>query len=377
MRKYKLAVIAPYIGAPTETFINRHLSDLAPGRTIVIVNQIHPLCSETSWDFPVFDISNIWNRFHYKALRKIAQRLNIWGRHHRFVPLRSILKRHGVDVILGEYLNFTHPLIKIIKDLNIRLFAHAHGYDISRLLLVDKWKRKYFDYNLTEGVITINQESRTRLLQIGLKPDKIHLIPYGVNTSPVPQERKNGKIIKCLAAGRIIQKKSPLNLLESFRRALKKNKNLHLDYIGDGELLPKVRQFIQDRAIEDKVTLHGAQPNSRVLDLMKKSDIFLQHSITHPDTGETEGLPVAILEAMAHALPVVSTNHAGIPEAQVNGQTGFLVEEGDVRGMAEYICKLADDYPLRKKMGKSAWERAQNKYSWDIERTNLIKLLKL
>ena len=68
---------------------------------------------------------------------------------------------------------------------------------------------------------------------------------------------------------------------------------------------------------------------------MKKAHIFLQHSVTCPITGDEEGVPVAILEAMASGLPVVSTFHAGIPEAVVDGKTGFLVSEdamGERRG---------------------------------------------
>ena len=63
----------------------------------------------------------------------------------------------------------------------------------------------------------------------------------------------------------------------------------------------------------------------------------MQHSIT-ASNGDTEGLPVGILEAMATALPVISTRHSGIPEAVEDGITGFLVEEHDVRGMAERMA---------------------------------------
>ena len=67
---------------------------------------------------------------------------------------------------------------------------------------------------------------------------------------------------------------------------------------------------------------------------------IVEHSITNPENGDEEGLPAAIQEAMAHGMAVVSTRHAGIPEAVVEGQTGLLVDEGDVEGMARAFLQV-------------------------------------
>ena len=131
---------------------------------------------------------------------------------------------------------------------------------------------------------------------------------------------------------------------------------------------------MKSHRIEDKVRLHGAQTHDFVIGLMKEADIFIQHSITVQETGDEEGLPVAILEAMALGLPVVSTYHAGIPEAVVNGSNGFLVEEGDVEGMADRIIALSKDLALRAEMGTSGWNRAKERFSWKREREDLIRL---
>ena len=85
---------------------------------------------------------------------------------------------------------------------------------------------------------------------------------------------------------------------------------------------------------------------------MNGADVFVQHSITDSHTGDQEGLPVAVLEAMASGLPVVATRHAGIPEAVVEGETGYLVEEGDIGAMAGHIARLAEDHTLRSKMAR-------------------------
>jgi glycosyltransferase involved in cell wall biosynthesis len=110
---------------------------------------------------------------------------------------------------------------------------------------------------------------------------------------------------------------------------------------------------------------------------MASADLFIQHSMTDPHTGDQEGLPLAILEAMAEALPVVSTFHAGIPEAVQDGVTGFLVEPGDSTGMADRILCLADDSERRRAFGLAGHTRARNLFSWSRERTQLLHVLGL
>jgi glycosyltransferase involved in cell wall biosynthesis len=110
---------------------------------------------------------------------------------------------------------------------------------------------------------------------------------------------------------------------------------------------------------------------------MRESDCFIQHSITDEESGDEEGLPVAILEAMPAALPVISTRHAGIPDAVSHGVTGLLVEEGDILGMAGQIHDLGQDFLRRVAMGNAGWARARERFTWDQEKQRLQTLLTL
>ena len=89
---------------------------------------------------------------------------------------------------------------------------------------------------------------------------------------------------------------------------------------------------------------------------MRMASMFVQHSVTDID-GNTEGLPVAILEAMASGLPVVATRHSGIPEAVIDGKTGILVDEHDVTGMTQAIISLLANPARADAMGKAGRER--------------------
>jgi glycosyltransferase involved in cell wall biosynthesis len=237
--------------------------------------------------------------------------------------------------------------------------------------------RRYLQLEAADGLITMSEYSRKKLIALGLSGANIHVIPYGIDVSDAPQSRSNSATIRCLAVGRMVGKKAPLLTLEAFRRALAGNGSLRLDYVGDGEAFDEARQFVHTHALGDKVVLHGGQPNAVVQDLMNKADIFVQHSRTDPATGDQEGMPVAILEAMANSLPVVSTRHAGIPEAVVEGVTGCLVDEGDIDGMASRIRQLSDDAARRHQLGCAGWQRAKTHFSWEHEKAALLNVLGL
>lgn len=374
---FPLAVINHQLGTGSETFIRRHMEDLLPQKTVIIVNTADGH-DGGHWDVecPKLILDRISMPLHERGFHKFKELTN--PQHLRFSEqAKEFIQRHGVQAILGEFLDQCFRWLPLAEELKIPFFAHAHGYDISVCLRKQKWQTRYLSLNEIAGTIVMSHASRNRLIDLGLKPEKIHVVPYGISVPQEPQLKKEGETIRCLAVGRMVAKKAPLILLETFRRAAEVCPNLTLDYIGAGQLLPKVRKFIATHNLEKKVTLHGGQPHRFVEQLMQQSDIFLQHSITDPKTGDEEGLPVAILEAMSFSLPVVSTYHAGIPEAVQEGCTGFLVEEGDSLKMSDRITALARDHDLRVEMGKAGWQRAKENYSWQQEAEQLRAIMKL
>jgi glycosyltransferase involved in cell wall biosynthesis len=91
---------------------------------------------------------------------------------------------------------------------------------------------------------------------------------------------------------------------------------------------------------------------------------FVQHSLVAPD-GDSEGSPVAVMEAQLSGLPVVATRHAGIPEVVLEGESGFLVDEGDVAAMAVAIAKLIKDPALAARLGDCGRRRVLEGFTID------------
>jgi colanic acid/amylovoran biosynthesis glycosyltransferase len=361
----KLAIAAPHVGAISETFIRRHMEELYPGKTAVITANISP------------PYAGHWTVEAPLLVHHPDRPAKGWREIQRQFKLKQFFQQNQVQVILGEYLNYSFGFFEIAQQLGIPYFAHAHGRDVSEALRDPEWCQAYQRYNQAAGIITMNQISKSRLIDLGIAPDKIHVIPYGINVLDQFPVRSPQEPVRCLAVGRMVAKKAPILVLEAFRQALQIVPALHLDYVGSGELLSTAQQFVQAVGLSNHVTLHGAQSNEFVKARLLQADIFVQHSMTNPETGDEEGLPVSILEAMSYGLPVVATRHAGIPEAVVEGETGFLVDEADCKTMAQQIATLGQNRELRSQFGLAAWQRAKALFTWERERDLLLKVMEL
>ncbi len=376
---YSLAVLSPVIGGQSETFIRRHMRELLPGGTVVVADTSDgPYGGHWSVDCPSLVLHQIQQGgLKRQIIWAVARKFGWRPADHLVIAVKRFLRAHRVQVAMGEYLDWSEPWLRVAQTLGIRFFGHAHGYDVSIQLRDPKWRAEYLKYNQADGVITFSEISRAKLIDLGLDPAKIHVVPYGVDVPSQPSKRATADTVRCVAVGRMVAKKAPILTLDAFRRAAELCPELRLDYVGTGELLSAAQQFIRAFHLNDRVTLHGGQPSEAVHRLMRRADIFLQHSMTDPETGDEEGLPVAILEAMANGLPVVSTYHAGIPEAVQDGSTGYLVQEGDSVGMAERLVALVRDPALRRRMGEAGWCRAKEHFSWEKERAELLRILGL
>ena len=134
--------------------------------------------------------------------------------------------------------------------------------------------------------------------------------------------------------------------------------------VGDGPLLPSCRELASEMLPPSVATFLGTQPPEIIQEEMRRARCFLQHSV-EAESGDSEGTPVAILEAGASGLPVVATRHGGIPEVVVEGETGFLVDETDVPAMAAAITRLVRDPVLAARLGRSARRRVETLYTME------------
>ncbi|MFW5983543.1 MAG: glycosyltransferase, partial [bacterium] len=196
--------------------------------------------------------------------------------------------------------------------------------------------------------------------------------PYQPNDIFVDNKPKfNNKNI--VAVGRFTYKKAPHLSILAFQKVIKNNPEAKLFMVGDGILFESCVNLVKALKIEKSVHFLGVLKTCEIKSLFQKSSIFIQHSVT-PISGDQEGSPVAILEASAAGLPIVSTKHSGIMQSVINAKTGFLVDEFDIYSMSERINMLLNDRNMAKKYGDNARKHIRENYlSHFITIENYIK----
>lgn len=275
--------------------------------------------------------------------------------------LGGFFRHHGVKVILAEFGGSGADICRHAKALGIPLVVHFHGHDAHRSKEVERYRERYaemFDY--AYRIMTVSHFMTSALVELGADPSKIVYNPYGPREKffDVTPDFRN----TFLAVGRFTDIKANHLTLAAFRQVVRAVPDARLLMVGDGELLETCRTLADLWGISDRVTFAGAIPHADVLPLYGQARCFVQHSVT-PSYGDSEGTPVAILEAAAAGLPVVSTRHAGIADAVIHGDSGFLVEERDVDGMAHYMIELARDRKMCVAMGARGREHVRTRFN--------------
>ncbi len=183
---------------------------------------------------------------------------------------------------------------------------------------------------------------------------------------PETREKKE-KLIACV--GVIDPRKGHLQTIDAFAQLRKYQPDAKLVIVGamrDARYLASIKQRIELLGLESSVTVETDQPRARVLDILSRAQIFTLHS-----REESQG--IAICEALACGLPVVSTRVGGIPYVVKDMESGYLVTFGDINGVAAALKKLLINDILRKEMSARAKE-ASNEFSWNGISTRIMQV---
>lgn len=362
----KIAIISPNPSAYSETFIQKHID--------LLVGEKH-----------VFSSGNIPTTLNGKLLwdsDKLKEILRNWVLRKFKLPLRtrsSVFSEelHSLqpNVILCEYLNIAATNISIIAENKINLIVHCHGYDVHNTEVVKPLYNEYQKvFNYAKVIFYVSKDMGKQLHQLGCPNEKLVYNPYG----PDPDffgVKPNLSSNFLLAVGRFSEKKAPFNTILAFSEALKQLPELKLNMAGDGHLLNASLLLVKSLGIEHAVEFLGAISPDQIKAEMAKSACFIQHSMQAPN-GDSEGTPVGILEAQAAGLPVISTQHTGIKEAVKHSETGYLVNEGDISGMANSIIRFFQlDKEIKQRLSNNAKEHIRLNYTLEQHISNIQSYL--
>jgi colanic acid/amylovoran biosynthesis glycosyltransferase len=347
----RLCIVCPNPPAPSETFIQGHIDGLST--RLVVVRSGGPAVDGK----PVLSLPEI-------ALYRLARRWTGSGDTREVTAgYVRVLRAHRIQVVLAEYGDTACSVLDACLRLRLPLVAHFHGYDASDRRTLKIYAEDYSSlFQHAAAIVAVSRSMQNRLVDMGAAAGKVHYNPYGVDCHQFSGSSPSQSEPTLLAVGRFTEKKAPHLTLLAFAGVHRQRPESRLHMVGDGALLGPCIALARSLGIADAVSFLGSQAPETVKREMRGARAFVQHSV-EALSGDSEGTPVAVLEAGASGLPVISTRHGGIPDVVIHGETGFLVDEYDVQSMTQHMLAVLADPLMADRLGQAGRRRVESCFS--------------
>jgi glycosyltransferase involved in cell wall biosynthesis len=248
-----------------------------------------------------------------------------------------------------------------------RIFAAAVG--TSRPIVAMTHKPNFHKHLPCALYITVAEHRRRFMLERGVAPEKVVVVPNGVPMPPLFKTDyaiAKARPVKIAAVGRLHEKKGFDILIDALARLKTKSIDLHCTIFGEGPLRGALESQIARTGLSGHVSLPGW--SDHLAELMLESDLFAFPSFQ-------EDFPLVLLEAMSYAMPIVSSRIDGPKDFLRNGETALMVEPHDAVALAGALERLIGDPTLRERLGTSARGEVESSYSFDIIARKLVDTL--
>jgi colanic acid/amylovoran biosynthesis glycosyltransferase len=302
----------------------------------------HALEDLPAWQMPQI----LWNA----ATRRPGAFIKLLERR----PARLVHAHFGPDAVYA---------LKLARALSVPLVTTFHGFDatVSAAAMLRSRSPYLANYvmhrkQLARGgamFLAVSRHIHAKLLALEFPPANTRLHYIGVDTRAITPPLVRAATPRILHVARLVEKKGTSYLIQAFAHIAAHHPRLELVIIGDGPLRGVLEAQAAASGFGARIKFLGSQPNQVVLRHMQEAALFALPSVTSA-SGDTEGLPISILEAAASGLAVIATTHGGIPEAVQDGVTGILVPVRDDEALAAALETLASDEAARLRMGQAA-----------------------
>jgi glycosyltransferase involved in cell wall biosynthesis len=373
-RGHAVHVVAPWhplVARPREEYgVQFHFYRYAPLRSLNVFGYASAMRADVSLRGAAYLAAPLALAQGWRTARKIARRHGATAMHgHWVVPggitaalaapeLPLVVSLHGSDVYVAETFAPARAAAR-------RAFRHA-GF-----------------------VTACSSDLATRAIALGADPARIEIVPYGVNVerfrpdSAVRSARRQelgvaGSVPLCVAAGRLVRKKGFEYLVDAIAGV----PNVVLAIAGEGTLHDELQQRARAAGVAERVRLLGNQTQDRVGELFAAADVICVPSV-RDDSGNVDGLPNVVLEALASGTPVITTAAGGIGAVVEDGRTALVVPERDAAAIATALLRVAADPDAARQLGTAAralvsaqfgWERTAARFEAAYDRALAFKL---
>lgn len=253
-----------------------------------------------------------------------------------------------------------------------------HGIDISSREVLNHYTPEYQQlFRRGDLMLPISDLWAGRLQKMGCPREKIAVSRMGVDMtrfSPRPVKAP-ATPLEIISVARLTEKKGLHVAIEACRQLKEQGMAFRYRILGIGPWERRLRTLIEQYQLEDVVDMPGFKPSHEVKEMLDDADVFLLPSVMGAD-GDMEGIPVALMEAMAVGIPVVSTLHSGIPELVEADKSGWLVPENDARALAQRLATFSQlDTDELAPVVKRAREKVEHDFNQQVINRELASLL--
>jgi len=284
------------------------------------------------------------------------------------------LKRHRPQILHSHFGYRGWSDLPLVRRHRLRHVVTFYGQDVTMYpRRWPVWRSRYAElFAAVDLVLCEGPFMASTIAGLGCPETKLQVQRLGVDVDRVPSRPRTlapGESVRVLIAGAFRAKKGIPAALEAVAAARDRGADLRVTVVGASNGSPgeeaerrRIQDVVHSRRLDDIVTFTGMIPYERLLDELPRHHIFLSPSRTAPDGDSEGGAPVAIIEAAASGMPVVSTTHCDIPQIVDHGRTGLLAPEGDQDALAGCLWAMLEGPDRWPEMGAAAGRLARERF---------------
>ena len=308
-----------------------------------------------------------------------------------FCIVRLYIK-HRFDFI---YSGITRPcaelsfLVSLL--LPVKSVIAVHGYEVAFSDTTVRGKIKYalrfvrtFVYNHSYKIIAVSNYTKQKLVESGVRPEKIEVVPNGVDTTVFHPGEKHTAIIDkhnlgarkiILTVGTLTERKGHELVIKALPEVLQHIPDAVYLVPGAGAKERELKNLAAKLNLQDRVIFLGYVPKEDLIKLYNTCDVFVM--VSKISGSSVEGFGIVYLEANACGKPVLAGRLGGVVDAVVDGETGVLVNPENPKEVAAGLIKLLKDQALARRLGRKGHARVQNEFSRDRLVSGMVENLKV
>jgi colanic acid/amylovoran biosynthesis glycosyltransferase len=383
----KIAILVHRFPELSETFIVNQITGLIdaghevdvyasgpghPGKAHADIDRYQLLDRTHYWGFP--------RSYLLRGIKRVGlQGHDGWRRAALWLSLVDagvrFLRRQRYDVIHCQFGTLARAASALhdIGAVNGKLVVSFRGSDLTKRTATFDVREIFQKAHL---LLPVCERFREELIRQGCDPQKVRVHHSGIKLAPfayAERRRTSGEPTRILTIGRLVEKKGVAYAIRAVARVKASGRQVRYTVAGDGRLRGELDRMIDELGLRAEVQLVGAKSHTEVIALLREAHLFIAPCVTAP-SGDQEGIPNVLKEAMATGIPVLSTRHSGIPELVEHDVSGLLVPERDSEALAERLASLIDHPERWSAMGRAGRERVEAQFDSDRLDKELVEL---